>query len=143
MAKQPDRLFPVAKSNDDWRQSLTPEQYHVLREHGTEPAGSSVLNAEKREGLYVCAGCGNPLFDSAAKYDSNSGWPSFTQAHPSATGTSIDKSHFMVRTEVHCLNCGGHLGHVFADGPEPSGLRFCMNGASLRFEPGDKVESSS
>lgn len=135
MAKQPDSLFPVAKSNDQWRQSLTAEQYHVLREHGTEPAGSSPLNGEKREGVYACAGCGNVLFDSAAKYDSGSGWPSFTEARRSAIGTSIDKSHFMVRTEIHCLNCGGHLGHVFADGPEPHGLRFCTNGAALRFEP--------
>ncbi len=135
MAKQPDRLFPVARSNDEWRQSLTPEQYHVLREHGTEAAGSSPLNAEKREGVYVCAGCGSALFVSGAKYDSGSGWPSFTDACPSAIGTSIDKSHFMVRTEVHCLNCGGHLGHVFADGPEPQGLRYCTNGAALRFKP--------
>lgn len=137
MAKKPDALFPVAKSNDEWRQSLSPEQYHVLREHGTEPAGSSPLNTEKRAGMYLCAGCGNVLFDSATKYDSGSGWPSFAEARPSVIGTSIDKSHFMVRTEVHCLNCGGHLGHVFADGPEPRGLRFCMNGAALRFEPND------
>ena len=134
MAKQPDALFPVSKSNDEWRASLAPEQYHVLREHGTEPAGSSPLNGEKREGVFVCAGCGAPLFDSSAKYESNSGWPSFTGARKGAVGTSIDKSHFMMRTEVHCLNCGGHLGHVFADGPEPAGLRFCMNGAALNFE---------
>ncbi|HUO98979.1 MAG TPA: peptide-methionine (R)-S-oxide reductase MsrB [Rhizomicrobium sp.] len=135
MAKQPDILFPLARSNDEWRASLTAEQYHVLREHGTEPAGASPLNAEKRHGMYHCAGCGAPLFDSAAKYESGSGWPSFTGAREAAVGTSIDKSHFMVRTEVHCLHCGGHLGHVFSDGPEPGGLRYCLNGAALRFEP--------
>jgi len=134
MAKQPDASFPVSKPNDEWRACLTPEQYHVLREHGTEPSGSSPLNGEMRAGLYQCAGCGAPLFDSSAKYDSGSGWPSFTEARKAAIGTSIDKSHFMVRTEVHCLRCGGHLGHVFADGPEPGGLRFCMNGAALKFE---------
>ena len=134
MAKQPDALFPVAKSNDEWRACLTPEQYRVLREHGTEPSGTSPLNDEKREGVYRCAGCGAPLFDSNTKYDSGSGWPSFTEARKAAIGTSIDKSHFMVRTEVHCLKCGGHLGHVFADGPEPGGLRFCMNGAALDFD---------
>ena len=139
MAKQPDSLFPVSRTNDQWRASLTPEQFHVLREHGTEPAGSSPLNAEKRSGVYACAGCGHPLFDSAAKYDSGSGWPSFTEPRKSAIGTSIDKSHFMVRTAVHCSNCGGHLGHVFPDGPQPHGLRFCMNGAALRFEPVSRV----
>ena len=135
MAKKPDAHFPVSKSSDAWRESLSLDQYHVLREHGTEPAGASPLNAEKREGVYLCAGCGAPLFDSAAKYESGSGWPSFTEARQSALGTSIDKSHFMVRTEIHCLTCGGHLGHVFADGPQPHGLRFCTNGAALRFEP--------
>jgi peptide-methionine (R)-S-oxide reductase len=137
MAKQPDDLFPIAKSNDEWRARLTSEQYHVLRQHGTEPAGSSSLNAEKREGVYRCAGCGVPLFESAAKYDSGSGWPSFTGPLQAAVGTSVDKSHFMVRTEVHCTQCGGHLGHVFPDGPAPHGLRFCLNGAALRFTPSE------
>lgn len=135
MAKQPDALFPVSKSNDEWRESLNSEQYHVLREHGTEPAGTSPLNREKRPGIFLCAGCGNALFDSASKYDSGSGWPSFTEPRQSAIGTSIDKSHFMVRTEVHCIKCGGHLGHVFPDGPQPHGLRFCVNGAALHFRP--------
>jgi peptide-methionine (R)-S-oxide reductase len=133
MAKQPDGKFPVAKSNDEWRAVLSKEQYHVLREHGTEPAGASALNDEKREGTFICAGCGAPLFDSQSKYDSGSGWPSFTEPRKGAIGTSVDKSHFMVRTEIHCLNCGGHLGHVFADGPQPHGLRFCTNGAALTF----------
>jgi peptide-methionine (R)-S-oxide reductase len=137
MAKQPDDRFPISKSNDEWRESLTSEQYHVLREHGTEPAGSSPLNIEKRQGVYLCAGCGAPLFDSATKFDSGSGWPSFTTPLSSAVGTSVDKSHFMVRTEVHCVRCGGHLGHVFPDGPAPQGLRFCLNGASLRFTPSE------
>ncbi|MBU6298030.1 MAG: peptide-methionine (R)-S-oxide reductase MsrB [Alphaproteobacteria bacterium] len=135
MAKQPDGKFSVAKSNDEWRAALSKEQYHVLREHGTEPVGTSALNHEKRQGSYVCAGCGAALFDSTHKYDSGSGWPSFTEPHKGAIGTSVDKSHFMVRTEIHCLNCGGHLGHVFADGPQPHGLRFCTNGAALIFKP--------
>lgn len=135
MAKQPDHQFAIAKSNDEWRASLTPEQYHLLREHGTEPAGFSPLNREKRQGVYRCAGCGAALFDSAAKYDSGSGWPSFTRPVQAAVGTSVDKSHFMVRTEIHCAQCGGHLGHVFPDGPPPHGLRFCLNGGALTFTP--------
>ena len=137
MAKQPDDLFPVFKTSDEWREALGAERYHVLREHGTEPAGSSPLNREKREGLYHCAGCGAELFDAAAKYDSGSGWPSFTRPRNGTVGTSVDKSHFMVRTEVHCRNCGGHLGHVFPDGPEPGGLRYCLNGAALNFVPAE------
>lgn len=133
MAKQPDGNFPVSKSADDWRASLAPEQYHVLREHGTEPAGASPLNDETRQGIYHCAGCGAPLFDSETKFDSGSGWPSFARPRAAAVGTSVDKSHFMVRTEVHCAQCGGHLGHVFPDGPAPEGQRFCLNGAALRF----------
>jgi peptide-methionine (R)-S-oxide reductase len=140
MAKQPDDRFPLAKTNDEWRKTLSKEQYHVLREHGTEPAGASSLNDEKRDGVFCCAGCGAPLFESEAKYESGSGWPSFTEPRQGAIGTSVDKSHFMSRTEVHCLNCGGHLGHVFADGPEPQGTRFCLNGAALDFEP--KPENS-
>ncbi len=129
--------FPVAKTQDEWRQTLTEEQFRVLREHGTEAAGTSPLNAEKRQGVYLCAGCGAPLFDAAAKFDSGCGWPSFSESRPDAVGTSLDNSHFMVRTETHCAKCGGHLGHVFPDGPGPHGQRFCMNGAALSFSPKD------
>ncbi len=125
----------VEKSSDDWRRDLTPEQYRVLRDHGTERAGASPLNHEHRDGMYRCAGCGAPLFDSNAKYESGSGWPSFYQPKAGAVGTSEDSSHFMHRTEVHCANCGGHLGHVFPDGPQPTGERYCMNGVALKFEP--------
>ena len=119
----------------EWRQKLTPEQYAVLRQHATERPGASPLNAEKREGKYYCAGCGGKLFGSDTKYNSGSGWPSFwAPEDPEAVGTTVDRSHFMVRTEVHCAACGGHLGHVFEDGPKPTGLRYCINGAALRFE---------
>ena len=126
--------FPVRKSEADWKAELTPEQYRVLRGHGTERAGTSPLNAETRAGVFRCAGCGAPLFDSAAKYDSGSGWPSFTAPRDGAVATETDKSLFMTRTEVHCARCGGHLGHVFPDGPKPTGQRYCMNGAALDFE---------
>lgn len=132
---QSNQRFPVEKSEDEWRRELTPEQYHVLREHGTERAGSSPLNAEHREGTYYCAGCGQALFDSEAKFDSGTGWPSFFRPLQGAVGTSEDYRLSMRRTEVHCSRCGGHLGHVFPDGPEPTGLRYCMNGVALRFEP--------
>ncbi len=123
------------KTDDQWKQELTPEQYQVLRKHGTERAGTSPLNHEKREGVFRCAGCGEPLFDSATKYESGSGWPSFYQPREGAVDTSVDSSHFMRRTEVHCAKCGGHLGHVFPDGPQPTGERYCMNGVALKFEP--------
>jgi peptide-methionine (R)-S-oxide reductase len=119
----------------DWRQRLTPEQYRVLREHATERAGSSPLNTEKRPGTFVCAGCGQPLFSSDTKYESGSGWPSFFAPLERAVKTSTDRSWMMPRTEVHCSRCQGHLGHVFDDGPQPSGQRYCMNGVALRFEP--------
>jgi len=128
-------VFPVHKSQEEWRKELTPQQFHVLREHGTERPGSSPFNDEHRSGLFRCAACGQQLFDSNTKYDSCSGWPSFFKPLDGAVGTSLDNSHLMRRTEVHCANCGGHLGHVFPDGPEPTGLRYCMNGISLRFEP--------
>ena len=126
--------FPVEKSEDEWRKDLTPEQYKVLRQHGTERAGTSPLNQEKRKGVYFCAGCGTPLFDSDTKYESGSGWPSFYRARDSAVETTTDTSHLMVRTEAHCAKCGGHLGHVFPDGPRPTGERYCMNGTALKFE---------
>lgn len=125
----------VQKSDEEWQKELTPEQYRVLRQHGTERAGTSSLNHEKRQGVFKCAGCGEPLFDSQTKYESGSGWPSFYQPMPDAVGTTTDTSHFMTRTEVHCAKCGGHLGHVFPDGPRPTGERYCMNGAALAFQP--------
>ncbi len=125
----------MQKTEDDWRRELTPEQFYVLRQHGTEPPGSSPLNREKRPGTFKCAGCGQPLFGSDAKFESGTGWPSFWRPLEGAVDTSIDRSLFMTRTEVHCARCGGHLGHVFPDGPEPTGLRYCINGAALDFEP--------
>lgn len=127
--------FRVRKSESEWKQQLTPEAYHVLREHGTERPGTSSLNQEKRPGTFECAGCGAPLFDAATKYESCSGWPSFFKPLDGAVDTSEDRSHFMRRTEVHCAQCGGHLGHVFDDGPQPTGQRYCMNGVSLTFVP--------
>ncbi len=127
--------FPVSRSDEEWRQRLSPEAYHVLREHGTERAGTSPLDREKRRGTFICAGCDQALFSSETKFNSGTGWPSFYQPLPDAVATSEDRKFFMVRTEVHCARCGGHLGHVFEDGPAPTGLRYCMNGAALRFEP--------
>ena len=125
----------VKKTDAEWRASLTPEQYHVLREHGTERAGTSPLNREKRTGTFRCAGCGEPLFASSTKYDSGSGWPSFTAPlSEDAVDEHSDQSHGMVRTEVRCARCAGHLGHVFPDGPGPEGLRYCINSAALDFE---------
>jgi peptide-methionine (R)-S-oxide reductase len=132
----PGKTFEVTRSDQEWRTSLTPEQYRVLREHGTERAGTSPLDKEYGAGTYRCAGCGLPLFSSETKFDSRTGWPSFWQPIDGAVGTSSDRSFFMVRTEVHCRRCGGHLGHVFDDGPRPTGLRYCMNGAALAFERG-------
>ena len=126
------------KTDTDWQRELPPEAYRVLRQHGTERAGTSPLNAEKREGEFLCVGCGEPLFDSRTKYESGSGLPSFYAPKDGAVGTQTDRSHMMARTEVHCAKCGGHLGHVFPDGPQPTGLRYCMNGAALKFEPKSK-----
>ena len=121
------------KTEDEWRRQLTADQYYVLRDHGTERAGSSPLNQEKRKGTFLCAACGQALFDSDTKFESGTGWPSFYQPLDNAVGTSVDRSYFMVRTEVHCARCGSHLGHVFEDGPKPTGLRYCMNGVALKF----------
>ena len=131
----PKGTFEVAKTDEEWRRILTPEQYAVLRKHGTERAGTSPLNREKRPGEFVCAGCGLPLFSSQTKYESGTGWPSFWKPLDDAVGTSVDRSFYMTRTEVHCRRCGGHLGHVFEDGPRPTGLRYCMNGAAMQFVP--------
>ena len=126
--------FPIEKSDEEWRKQLDPQQYSVLRKHSTERAFTSPLNNEKRPGSFVCAGCGTPLFDAATKFESGTGWPSFWQPLPDGVGTTTDRSFFMTRTEVHCAKCGGHLGHVFPDGPAPTGQRYCMNGAAMKFE---------
>lgn len=127
--------FEITRSEAEWRKLLSPEQFYVLREHGTERAGTSPLDKEHRTGTFACAGCELPLFQSTTKYDSGTGWPSFWAPIEGAIGTSEDRSFFAVRTEVHCRRCGGHLGHVFDDGPPPTGLRYCMNGAALVFVP--------
>ena len=123
------------KTDTDWKATLSPEQFHVLREHGTEHRGSSPLLHEKRDGTFSCAACGQPLFSSDTKYESGTGWPSFYRPIDGAIGTTTDRSYGMTRIEVHCANCGGHLGNVFPDGPQPTGERYCMNGVSLRFDP--------
>ena len=122
-------------SDMDWRQRLTADQYMILRHHGTERPGSSPLNKEKRKGTFACAGCDLPLFSSDTKFESGTGWPSFYQPLANAVETRTDRSLFMTRTEVHCSRCLGHLGHVFDDGPKPTGLRYCMNGVALKFAP--------
>ncbi|HVF38152.1 MAG TPA: peptide-methionine (R)-S-oxide reductase MsrB [Sphingomicrobium sp.] len=127
--------FEVRRSPADWRRRLGAARYHILREAGTERAFSSPLNKEKRKGIFACAGCGLPLFSSAHKYDSGTGWPSFWRALPGAIGTKRDMSFGMVRVEEHCRRCGGHLGHIFDDGPRPTGKRHCINGLSLNFRP--------
>ena len=125
----------VVKTDEEWKKILTPEQYQVLRKKGTERAFTGELHDHKGKGTYVCAACGLPLFSSATKYDSGTGWPSFWQPiDPKNVGTETDRSFFTTRTEVHCARCGGHLGHVFTDGPRPTGLRYCMNSVSLEFK---------
>jgi peptide-methionine (R)-S-oxide reductase len=125
--------FEIAYSDAEWKRRLSPAQYAVLRGASTERAGSSPLNREKRKGLYVCAGCGLPLYSSATKFESGTGWPSFWKPLANAVRTRPDNILFIERTEVHCRRCGGHLGHVFDDGPPPTGLRYCMNGAAMKF----------
>jgi peptide-methionine (R)-S-oxide reductase len=127
--------FQIAFSEAEWKKRLGPRAFAVLRKEDTEPAGSSPLNKEKRRGIYQCAGCGLPTFSSAQKYESGTGWPSFWQPLPNAIGTREDNKLFFSRTEVHCRRCGGHLGHVFDDGPKPTGLRYCLNGLALKFRP--------
>ena len=137
MAKaKAEQTFEVTKSDAEWRRALTPEQYRVLRDHGTERAGTSPLDKEYGKGTFLCAGCELALFASDTKFDSRTGWPSFYAPLDNAVGTTSDRSFFTVRTEVHCRRCGGHLGHVFDDGPRPTGLRYCMNGAALKFVRG-------
>jgi peptide-methionine (R)-S-oxide reductase len=131
-------LLPVQKTDEEWRQALTPEQYYVLRQHGTERPGTCALLYEKRAGTFSCAGCGQPLFVAERKFESGTGWPSFFAPIAGAIGTSADDSLFMTRTEVHCSACGGHLGHVFPDGPPPTGQRYCINGLALTFSPAEE-----
>jgi peptide-methionine (R)-S-oxide reductase len=127
--------FEVIKTDEEWHKILTPQQYYVLRKHGTERPNSSPLEFEKRDGTFACAGCDLPLYSSKTKFESGTGWPSFWEPLPDAIRTSQDRSFFVVRTEVHCRRCGGHLGHVFNDGPKPTGLRYCMNGVAMKFHP--------
>ena len=129
------KSFKVTHTDEEWRRRLTPEQYAVLRGHGTEAPGSCALLREKRAGTFSCAGCGQPLFASTTKFESGTGWPSFDDPIEGSVETSVDRSCGMVRTEVHCANCGSHLGHVFDDGPPPTRLRYCINGVAMNFEP--------
>jgi peptide-methionine (R)-S-oxide reductase len=130
--------FKIAKPDSEWKKQLSPDQFRVLRQHGTERAFTSPLDKNYTEGTYVCGACNTPLFSSSTKYDSRSGWPSFYAPIPGAIGTSVDRTLFMTRVEVHCNTCGGHLGHVFEDGPPPTGDRYCMNGVALKFVPKDQ-----
>ncbi len=125
--------FPFQLSDSEWRERLTPDQYAVMRQHGTERPGSCALLSEKRRGSFTCAGCGQPLFTAADKFESGTGWPSFDTPIEGSVGMTSDMSHGMVRVEVHCANCGSHLGHLFPDGPPPTGMRYCINGVALTF----------
>ena len=131
---------PIAKTDKEWKAELSPEAFRVTREHGTERAFSHPYNEDKTAGTYMCVGCGAPLFASKAKFDSGTGWPSYFQPiAPEAVGETSDRSFFMRRTEVHCARCEAHLGHVFPDGPQPTGLRYCINGVALKLEPDEKA----
>jgi peptide-methionine (R)-S-oxide reductase len=130
-----DTTYPVTHSDAEWRSILTPEQYYVMRSHGTERPGTCALLQEKRPGVFTCAGCEQPLFESQRKFESGTGWPSFNDPLPGSVETSSDRSWGMVRTEAHCSRCGSHLGHVFPDGPPPTGLRYCINGVATNFTP--------
>ena len=139
-----DSPYPIQLSEEQWRERLSPEEYRVLREHGTERAFTGDLLRNRESGTYVCAGCEAPLFSSETKFESGTGWPSFTAPlRAGQVGETRDRSFGMVRTEVHCARCGGHLGHVFPDGPEPTGLRYCINSVSLNFEPRGTVRDES
>lgn len=135
MVSMTTKQYPVTRSDEEWRRTLTPEQYAVLREHATERPGSCALLHEHRAGTFTCAGCGNRLFVADRKFESGTGWPSFFAPVEGAIESQVDSSWGMSRTEVHCSQCGGHLGHVFPDGPPPTGERYCINGIALNFEP--------
>jgi peptide-methionine (R)-S-oxide reductase len=130
-----DKTFPVIRSDAEWRRLLTPEQYHIMRAHGTERPGSCALLMEKRAGRFSCAGCDQPLFETKRKFESGTGWPSFDDPIAGAVATTVDRTHAMIRTEVHCATCGSHLGHVFDDGPPPTRQRYCINGVAMKFTP--------
>ena len=137
-----EETFEITKTPDEWRKVLTPAQFHILREEGTERPFSSPLDKEKRAGVFHCAACDLPIYSSETKYESGTGWPSFWKPLDNAVGTREDRSYlFYVRTEVHCRRCGGHLGHVFDDGPKPTGLRYCMNGDAMTFLPAEKTDA--
>ena len=135
MADTATKTYPVTHTDAEWRALLTPEQYYIMRQHGTERPGSCALNYEKRAGKFECAGCGQELFISGRKFESGTGWPSFNDPVPGSVETTTDRSLGMTRTEVHCSRCGSHLGHVFPDGPPPTGLRYCINGVAMNFKP--------